>query len=64
MCECPRGALQGPLKNKGIFSHKYKMKNLEILLEENPKIRAIYNYLATGIEREGDSKSSLGEQQQ
>ena len=37
LCECPRGALKGPCKHKGIVSHKYKIKNFEIL--------PIYNYL-------------------
>jgi hypothetical protein len=47
LCECPRGALKGPCKHKGIVAHKYKIKNFEILPEENPKMRAIYNYLGT-----------------
>jgi hypothetical protein len=54
LCQYPHRPLKGPCKHKGIVSHKYKMKNFEILPEENTKMRAIYNYLSTGIELNED----------
>ena len=44
LCQYPQGALKGPCKHKGIVSHKYKMKNFDILPEENTKMRAIYKF--------------------
>ena len=51
LCECFRGFLKGPCKHKAAVVKKYKMKNFDVLPEDNEKMRAFYHFIGTGVER-------------
>ena len=51
LCECFQGFLKGPCKHKAAVAKKYKVKNFDVLPQENEKIRSFYYFLGTGINR-------------
>ena len=51
-CHCKQGASKGPCKHKSLVGNKFKLKNFEVLPKDNPKMRSVYYYLATGENRD------------
>ena len=47
-CECKQGASKGPCKHKSLVVNKFQLKNFEVLPKDNPEMRSVYYYLATG----------------
>ena len=39
---------KGPCKHKSLVVKKFKLKNFEVLPKDNPEMRSVYYYLATG----------------
>ena len=52
LCECFQGFLKGPCKHKAAVAKKYKVKNFDVLPQENEKMRSFYYFLGTGINRD------------
>lgn len=48
ICECPVGILHGPCKHKQIVAEHFKIASPDVIPHENPQVRALYYYLATG----------------
>jgi hypothetical protein len=51
-CECIKGSLKGPCKHKASVAKEYKVKNFEILPEDNQEMRSFYHFLGTGNKKE------------
>ena len=51
-CECIKGSLKGPCKHKASIAKEYKVKNFEILPEDNQEMRSFYHFLGTGNKKE------------
>ena len=59
LCQCTVGMLHGPCKHKQLVAEHFGIASPDVIPHTNPKIRALYYYLATGEERDASWFRSL-----
>ena len=59
ICQCTVGMLHGPCKHKQLVAEHFKIASPDIIPHNNPKVRALYYYLATGEEKDASWFRSL-----
>ena len=62
VCQCEIGKLRGPCKHKQIVADHFKIACSDLLPENDPKVRAFYHFLATGIHQNSNWYRSLNQE--